>query len=213
MHSLGPAAVLAVLSSAAEAATLDFSGLGPGHVPESAALVGGATLGSGGDGGVAGDGFFVAETGAAAAICAWSLRAPYEGCTHDLGIDFDGPVSGLSFEVSGVDWGDHAAVYVFGAGDEHLDTIDVGWEFGGEGTTGYRVDLSSLGPIESLWFDHYNGTESRGVRGLSYGRFAFDAAPAARRMAAVVAPVPLPASLALTLGGLGALGLLRRRTA
>ena len=117
------------------------------------------------------------------AICAFSLA---QTCDDDLRIDFTGGATGLSFEVGGAQAGDLVLLTVLGPGGDAAG----GREIAEDG----RVDLSGFGTVTALLFED-RSTEL----GVSYGDVTFE--PAA---------IPLPAGIALLLGGLGALRVQRR---
>lgn len=181
---------VALAAGPAGAATLDFTQLrtGPGLVDQPVVTVEGANLFSGGGA------FFVGAAGSVNSICALDVVA--NSCDNTLLIAFRSDVTALSFTVAGFDAGvDDVMLSLFGAQGGLAGSLAIA----GNG----NVDLSAFGTLAALLFEPV----MRGANGASYGDFTFDVAPPP------MAAVPLPAGLPLLLGGLGMLGVARRRRA
>lgn len=160
------AAALAGLSTAAGAATLDFSELGSGQIFDTGVSITGADLTSGGTG-------FEIDPIFANSICVIGVN----GCANDLGIDFTEAVTDISFEVSGFQPGDAVVVLILDPAAVLLGTVDIV----GDGL----YALTGFGVIGSLLFD-----DSSDTFGVAYGTVTFEVA------ARVPLPATLPLLLA-----------------
>ena len=112
------------------------------------------------------------------------------GCETDGEILFDNPISNLSFDVDVASAGDNVEISAFNGG-ALLGSLTA--------TSNGNLDFSGFGTLTRLFFD-----DSSTASGVGYSTFEFDDASAT---------IPLPASLPLLLGGIGLLGLFRRRGA
>jgi hypothetical protein len=185
MKFLAIAACSALLSTGAQAATLDFVGFGAGLYGNSI-VVSGATITN------TSGGIILVGSGAAGepnGFC--SVTPSVTTCEQDTNILFGSVVSSLSFWLDGSNPGDALALSIFGIADAFLGTLNFT-------DPDQLIDLSSFGSITRLSFD-----DSSTAAGYGYSRFDF----------ATAATVPLPASLPLLLGAIAAVGAIRRRKA
>lgn len=176
LRMLAASAVALSVSSAAGAATLDFSGLAPGAQGSAVLVLPEATITS------FGDDIYVGAAGIASEICAFNNAF---NCEADLEVDFNSLVSDLSFDVSGWQGGD---LVVASAYDE-LDNLIGSFNISANGSYGF----GALADISRVLFD-----DQSTAAGVAYDNFEFS-------------PVPLPASLPLLIGALGAMGFAMRR--
>lgn len=151
------AGVLALsVSSAAGAATLDFSGLTPGAQGSTVLILPEATITS------FGDDIFVGAAGIASEICAFN-SGPYN-CEADLEVDFNSLVSNLNFDVSGYDAGDLVTATAYDA----LDNVIGSFNISANGSYGF----GALADISRVFFDD----QSSGA-GMAYDNFEFSPVP------------------------------------
>ncbi|MEM9344103.1 MAG: VPLPA-CTERM sorting domain-containing protein [Pseudomonadota bacterium] len=171
------------VATSASAALLDFQILGLGDVGSPTADIPRASLISEGESLFVGAGPYGPRS-----ICAYTPTEGDKGtCANDLEIVFDDPIKNLTFDQGRWNEGDLIDITALLDG-EVVGTYTIDSEE-------KKVDLSAIGPITSLVFD-----DQSEVSGVAYANFKFD-----------VMSVPLPAGLALMLGGLGFLGAVRRR--
>ena len=131
-----------------------------------------------------GGGLFVGAGSLPDSICAVGPT-----CAHDLSLEFNGVASNISFTLGGFGVGDTVEISLFDEMDNLLE-VQTG------AADGVLTFLSA--GVTSIFFD-----DSSTNAGFSYGNWSFDITP--------TAAVPLPAAGLLLLGGLGALGLGRRK--
>ena len=113
----------------------------------------------------------------------------FGSCDADLQISFVGSVTNLMFDVGGWNDGDLVTLNIFGATNALLGSISITSDLIG-------LNLTSFGPITRLFFD-----DSSTGAGVGYANFSFTQ----------VASVPLPATLPLLAGALGAAFVARRK--
>ena len=181
-------AVLAVMSNGAGAATLSVGSLPSRSFTGTVALVPEATLTSSGTGF-----YFDGASPEAGSFCAYNENS--YNCQNDLEISFVGAVTNLMFDVSGWNSGDLVHLNVFDTVNTLLGVVVIDATITGFAQTDL-VDLTSFGAISRLFFDD-NSTGG----GVAYSNFAFTRA----------ATVPLPATLPLLAGALGAAAAIRRK--
>jgi hypothetical protein len=119
-------------------------------------------------------------------------------CTQPTFLDFSVPVSGLSFNILGVDnIGNFGQARAYGTGGALLQTIDLVGNH--QVYNPVFVDFGSLGGITRLEFHNTDGA------GIGFDDFTFTPGN--------IAVTPEPSTFVLAAGGLGTLGLgmLRRR--